>query len=129
MRINLKYISVFLLLLITEIIIALFVRDSIIRPYIGDFLVVILMYTFIRGFIQKSIKFLPVYLFLFASTVELVQYYNIVGMLGLQDNKVISTVIGTSFDIKDILCYLIAIVVLIIWEKVEKLVIGDSSCH
>ena len=120
MRINMKYICAFLVLLITEIIIALFVKDAIIRPYIGDVLVVILMYSLIRGLIQKSIKFLPVYLFFFALTVELAQYYHIVEILHLQNNRVISTIIGTSYDIKDILCYLIASVILIAWEKIEK---------
>lgn len=120
MQINMKYIFAFFVLLIMEIIIALFVNDAIIRPYIGDVLVVILLYTLIRGIVQKSIRFLPVYLFIFASTVELAQYYRIVYILHLQDNKVISTMIGTSFDIKDVLCYLIAAVILVIWEKREK---------
>ena len=120
MKINIKYIFVFIILLITEIFIALFINDTIIRPYIGDILVVILMYTFIRGFIQKPIKFLPVYLFFFASTVEVIQYYRIVDLLHLQNNKVISTIIGTSFDIKDILCYLIGSIILIIWDKVME---------
>ena len=120
MKINIKYILAFLILLIVEIIIALFVHDSIVRPYIGDMLVVILMYTLIRGFVKKSIKFLPVYLFLFASLVELAQYFHIVEVLHLQDNKFVLTIIGSSFDIKDIVCYLIATAFLIIWNKIEK---------
>jgi hypothetical protein len=120
MKINMKYIFVFFLLLITEIIIALFVHDAIIRPFIGDVLVVVLLYTFMRGFIQKPIKFLPVYLFIFASTVEIAQYFHIVNLLHLQNNRVLSIIIGTSFDIKDILSYLIAAVILIIWEQIVK---------
>lgn len=119
-KINIKYIVAFLVLLIIEIIIALYVNDAVVRPYIGDVLVVILMYAMIRGVIKKSIKFLPLYLFLVASTVEFAQYFRIVDMLHLQNNKVISTIIGTSFDIKDIVCYLIATEILIIWEKKER---------
>lgn len=121
MKMNMKYIYVFLILLITETIIALFVNDNIIRPYFGDVLIVVLIYTLIRGIIPKSIKFLPVYLFLFALAVELAQYFCIVDILSLKNNKVISTIIGTTFDLKDILCYLIGTVILIIWEKAEKL--------
>ena len=117
MKINIKYIFSFIILFITETFIALFVHDTIIRPFIGDILVIILMYTFIKGFIQKPIKFLPMYLFLFASAVEVVQYYHIIDLLHLQNNKIISTIIGTSFDIKDILCYLVGSVILIIWDK------------
>lgn len=118
MKINIKYILSFIILFITETIIALFINDTIIRPYIGDILIVILMYTFIKGFIQKTIKFLPIYLFFFASTVEVIQYYHIVDLLHLQNNKVVSTIIGTSFDIKDIVCYLIGSILLVVWEKI-----------
>lgn len=119
MQLRMKYLLTFLVILIIEIIIALFIKDAIIRPYIGDVLVVILMYTFIRGIVRKSIKFLPLYLFLFATAVEVAQYYGIVYILNLQYNKVISTIIGTSFDIKDILCYLIGAVILIIFETIQ----------
>ncbi|WP_293659447.1 ribosomal maturation YjgA family protein [Anaeromicrobium sp.] len=120
MRINMKYIFAFVILFVTEFSIAIFVKDTIIRPYIGDVLVVILMYTLIRGLIPKSIKHLPLYLFLFALSVELAQYFRVVDILSLQDNKVISTIIGATFDTIDILCYLIGTVILIIWERIEK---------
>jgi len=119
MKLNIKYLFAFFILLIVEIIIALFVNDAFVRPYLGDVLVVILMYCFIRG-ILKPIKFLPLYLFIFASAVELAQYFRIVSILNLEDNKVISTILGTSYDTKDILCYLAAIVILIIWERFER---------
>ena len=120
MRINSKYLFAFIALFITETMIALFVKDTIVRPFIGDVLVIILMYTFIRGFIQKPIKLLPLYLFLFAAAVEMGQYFHIIDILNLKDNKLISTIFGTTFDKKDILCYLIAAVILFIWEKIEK---------
>jgi len=120
MKLNMKYIFTFFILFIVEIIIALFVHDTIIRPYIGDILVIILMYTFIRGFVKKTIKFLPVYLFVFAAIVEISQYYHIVNILHLQNNKIMSIIIGTSFDIQDILSYLVATVILVIWDKIVK---------
>ena len=42
-----SYFSFFVLLFIIEVLIALFVNDRLIRPYVGDFLVVILIYCFI----------------------------------------------------------------------------------
>lgn len=120
MKINVKYVAAFIVLLIIEVIIGLYVNDAFIRPYIGDVLVVILMYTFIRGIVQKHIKYLAAYLFVFSVIVELAQYYRIIDILHLQNNKMISTIIGSSFDMKDILCYLIGAVILIIWEVWEK---------
>ncbi|QNU65470.1 DUF2809 domain-containing protein [Ruminiclostridium herbifermentans] len=119
MKINKKYLFAFICLLIIEIIIALFVHDKIIRPYFGDFLVVILLYTMIRAFIGKPIKHLPLYIFLFAFVVEMAQYFRIIDILNLRDNKFAATIMGTSFDIKDILCYLAGTIALIIWERWE----------
>lgn len=120
MKLNIKYVLAFIFLLMIEIFIALFIHDAIIRPYIGDILVIVLMYTFIRGFVKKPIKFLPIYLFFFASIVEIMQYYRIVELLHLQNNKIASIIMGTSFDMKDILCYLIGTIILIIWGKSIK---------
>ncbi|WP_242835156.1 DUF2809 domain-containing protein [Clostridium sartagoforme] len=104
---------------IVEALIALFVHDNFIRPYIGDILVIILMYTFIRGVIDKKIKILPIYLFLFASFVEVMQYFKVIELLNLENNKVASIIMGTSFDIKDILCYFIGSMILIIYENIS----------
>lgn len=68
MKLNLKCLIVFFILLIVEIIIGVFVRDAIIRPYVGDILVVILMYAFIRGIIKKACKVfthIPFYFFVY----------------------------------------------------------------
>jgi hypothetical protein len=118
-KINKKYLLAFVFLLIIEVIIALFVNDKIIRPYIGDFLVVILLYTLIRAFFRNPIKYLPIYIFFFAFAVEVAQYFRIIEILNLSDNKFAATIIGTSYDIKDILCYLVGTIVLIAWERLE----------
>ena len=55
MKINMKYLLVFFILLVLEVLIALFVKDRIVRPFIGDILVMILMIQ-IRGIIKKPIK-------------------------------------------------------------------------
>lgn len=120
MKINIKYLVTFAILFFIEVFIALFVYDSIIRPLVGDILVIILMYTFIKSFIRKQIKLLPFYLFLFAASVEIAQYFNIVEVLNLQDNRLASTVIGTTFDARDVLCYFIGAALLFGIEKLQK---------
>lgn len=93
------------ILLITEVLIALYVHDSFIRPYIGDVLVVIVIYTFIRIFIPERYRLLPLWVFLFAIGVEMLQFVHIVELLGLKDNRFFSLLVGSVFDIKDIICY------------------------
>lgn len=86
MKINKRYLAIFLILLIIEVFIALFVHDNFIRPYIGDVLVVIVIYTFIRGIIGRKIKIYP-YIFLFGVLVEVLQYFRIVEILHLQNSR------------------------------------------
>lgn len=117
MSVRWKYAVAFICLLLIEIIIALYVDDLWVRPYIGDVLVVILLYTLIRSFTEKPKRYLPIYLFLFASGIELLQYFKWVTFLGLQENHVLATIMGTTFDIKDIGCYAIGTLLLMVWEK------------
>lgn len=107
-----------LILLFLEIFIALYVHDDFIRPYIGDMIVVILIYTFVRIWLPEKVRLLSLYVFLFAVFVELLQYFRIVEMLGLEDNRLMRIVIGSVFDIKDILCYLVGCVILAAYEVV-----------
>ena len=93
-----------IILLVIEVLIALFVHDSIIRPYVGDVLVVVVIYTFVRIIIPERVAFLPLYIFVFAVVVEIFQLINVVDLLGLSDNRFFSILIGTVFDIKDIIC-------------------------
>ncbi|MBP3569369.1 MAG: DUF2809 domain-containing protein [Lachnospiraceae bacterium] len=105
-------ISIFLI----EVWIALFVRDEFIRPYVGDMLVVILIYTFLRVILPEKPRLLPLYVFLFAALVEGLQAINVVELLGLQDSRFFSVLIGTTFDWKDIACYAVGCVLLGLWE-------------
>ena len=99
------YAVAFGVLLFIEIIIALFVHDAFVRPYIGDVLVTVLLCCLCRIIIPKGVSALPIYVFVFAAIVELAQYVNVVKLLGLENNAFFSTIIGTTFSFVDILCY------------------------
>lgn len=102
---RLTYASLFLILLLTEILIGLYVHDNFIRPYIGDVLVTILICCLCRMVTPKGVPALPVYVFIFATLVEFAQYFQIVKLLGLENNRLLSTIIGTSFSFFDLICY------------------------
>ena len=51
------------ILLLIEVLIAIYVHDAFVRPYIGDVLVVVVIYTFIRIFVPERCKLLPLYVF------------------------------------------------------------------
>jgi glycopeptide antibiotics resistance protein len=102
---NLKYGLWALLLFLVEVFIALFIKDNFVRPFIGDVLVIILIYCFLRAFWRIPAKPTILGVFLFACLVEVLQYVNIVDILGLQGNKVMAVAIGSHFDWKDIIAY------------------------
>jgi hypothetical protein len=111
------YAIAFMVLLITETLIALYIHDDIIRPYFGDILVVILIYCFLRIIIPTGYKCLPFYIFLFAAGLECLQYFHLVQLLGLQEYKFWRIVIGSTFDLKDIMCYGAGCILLILDHK------------
>ena len=109
------YAVAFLILLIIEILIGVSVQDSFVRPYLGDVLVVILLYCLIRIIIPKRCRLLPLYLFMFAAGVEFFQGLNIADRLGIQ-SRILRTIIGTVCDIQDIYCYAAGCILIGVYE-------------
>lgn len=99
------YALLFLTVLLSEILIALFVNDNFVRPYVGDMLVTVLICCFVRIFFPTGVKLLPIYVFIFASAVEAGQYFDMVKLLGLENNAFLSVLLGRTFSFPDILCY------------------------
>lgn len=118
-RFDKRYFIIFLILFLVEIIIALFVNDKVIRPYGGDALVVILIYYFLKSFIQTRTIYLVISVILFAYLVEISQYLHLIKMLNMQDNIVMKTILGHSFSWGDILAYTIGGVICYLIDRNE----------
>lgn len=110
------YLIIFLLLVFIEVLIALFVHDRIIRPYIGDVIVIAVIYCFIRVIIPRGAKLLPLYIFLFATAIEVGQYFDYVTLLGLDNIEFFRILLGTSFSFIDILCYAVGSVLCFVFR-------------
>lgn len=106
------YILLFLALLAIEIFIGAFVRDRIIRPYVGDILVVILLYAFLRIFIPSGFPLLSLAVLFFAVMIEILQYFHFGKLLGLEDYRIVMIILGSTFDIKDIFCYVVGYLII-----------------
>lgn len=107
-----------LVIFFTEVFIALYVKDDIIRPHVGDLLVVIMIYCFCRAVFNWSIWKVAILTLLFAYTIEVLQYFKIVELLGLQRSLLARVVIGTYFSWIDILAYTIGICIVLLIEKI-----------
>ena len=102
---RLFYLIAFLTLVAVEVLIALFVHDGFVRPYVGDVIVVMVIFCFVRIFIPNKVPLLPLYVFLFSLAVEIGQYFDFVALLGLEQNRFLSVLLGRTFSLSDILCY------------------------
>ncbi len=104
------------LLLVTEILIGVYMHDAIIRPYGGDFLVVILIYCLVKSFLNTPPMATALGVLLFAYLVEGLQYIHIIRILGLEKYALARVIIGTSFAWTDILMYTLGILLVLLVE-------------
>jgi len=115
---NKNYFVLFLLLFVTEVLIALYFHDNFIRPYFGDFLVVLLIYCFGMSFLNCNKYKMAIAVLIFAFMVEFAQYFNVVEQLNLQNSTIAKVVIGTSFSCHDLIIYVLAFLFIIGFEYV-----------
>jgi hypothetical protein len=116
-RFNTGYFVITLLLLGIEVCIALFVHDNFIRPYIGDLLVVIFMYAFFRSFLDIPVTAAVVGVLLFSYAIEIMQYFQLVRLLGLQQSNLARILLGTSFAWADMIAYTAGALIILLVEK------------
>ena len=95
----------FMIFMAIEVLIDLYVHDDFVRPYLGDVLVVVVLYFFVRIWIPEKYRWLPGVIFVFAAAVEVLQYFRLVEILGVENNVFLRTILGSTFDFKDIVCY------------------------
>ncbi|WP_269685272.1 DUF2809 domain-containing protein [Flavobacterium lacustre] len=114
---NKNYFGFAVLIFCIEVLIALFVKDQFVRPYLGDVLVVMLMYCFFKSFIKLPVLTVAILVLVIAFGVEFLQFLNVVQMLHLEQSKIVRTVLGTSFSWIDLLTYCIGIAIVLLVEK------------
>ena len=104
-------------LFLIELSIALWVNDDFVRPYLGDVLVVILIYAFVRAFFKVAIVPTAIGVLVFAFAVEILQYFKIVELLGWESSAIARTIIGTTFTWEDLIAYTVGVGILLALEK------------
>jgi hypothetical protein len=109
------------LLLITEVLIGVYATGWV-RSYLGDVLVVILLYTIYRAvFIDRPARWfvLPSLILLIAFGVEFLQLWGICDRLGIH-NRLLRILLGTSFSAVDLVCYAIGCIPCYLAEYLTK---------
>jgi len=115
-KFSLKYFLLTLLIFFIEVLIATKLKNSFfIRAYLGDIIVVILVFTFVKSFVKINDQKLILGTFLFSCLVEFAQFFNVAEKLGFQPGSVMYIVIGNSFSWIDILCYAVGCLFLYVY--------------
>ncbi|OBW42283.1 hypothetical protein AB670_01349 [Chryseobacterium sp. MOF25P] len=116
-----KYFLLTILIFLVEVLIATILKDNFfIRAYLGDVIVVMLLYTFVKSFVIINQTKLIIGIFLFSCLVEFAQFFHVAAKLGFQPGSLMYIVIGNSFSWIDILCYGVGCVILYIFTKFKS---------
>lgn len=99
------YLWLALALFALEVGIALGFHDAVIRSFVGDVLVVGLLYAGLRGGLLGPVRLTVLAVWLLACLIEFGQAFDLVRRLGLEQVTLARIVLGTTFDLKDLLAY------------------------
>ena len=117
MTFNVRSFILFLILFVTEVIIAFYVKQHFIRFIFGDFLIVIMLYFFLKSFLKTKSLYLAIAVLLFAYAIEFIQLTNFLETLHLEDNKLANLIFGNTFSIADLVAYTLGIFTVLSIEK------------
>lgn len=110
LQFNKYYFGLAVLLFALEVYIGWHVRDAIIRPYGGDYLVVMLVYCAVKAFFRCDVIKTAVGVLIFSYVVEAAQYFHLINALGLQRSATARMLMGTRFQWADLLAYTLGII-------------------
>ncbi len=102
--------SVYLLLtlccfVLCIVIVKLFSNDLFIRGVIGDFIVVIFIYCFVKCISDVKSFLLAISTLALSYLTEFLQYLHLVSYLGLEQSELAKIIIGATFDFTDLVAY------------------------
>ncbi len=99
-----RYFILTILFFIIEVLIAKYASGWV-RSYLGDVLVVILVYTGICSLIKVNRNTAIIATFIFACSVEISQYFKLAEILGFTKGSIAYIVLGNTFSVEDLVCY------------------------
>lgn len=115
-RFQQNYFMAFLFLLALEICIATFIEQGFIRHTFGDFLVVILLYCFLKSLIDIQVWSAAILVLLFSYIIEGFQYFKLMKHLNLNEYSILNLILGSTFSIQDLVAYFLGILATVIFE-------------
>lgn len=115
--ISTKHILITSILFITEIAIAYFHFNFFVRGFLGDVLVILLLYSFLKIFVKNNIFRTAVSVLAFAYFVELLHLLKLAEKLHIQ-SEILLTIVGSTFDFWDLVAYTLGFILILLIEKI-----------
>lgn len=118
-QLNKRYFTPFLLVLVAEIAIAIFYFHRFVRGFLGDVLVIPLMYYLLRSI--SSLKHKPTILLvlLIGFITEVFQWLSLIQHLKMNDSFT-RLVLGNTYDPLDLLAYVLGAILVLVIEKIRS---------
>ena len=124
-RFHLGYFLLSLLLFLIEIAIAKYVMGWI-RSYLGDVLVIMLIYSAVMTIIKLNKKVVVLLTLILAFAIEFSQYFKLAELLGFEKGSIAYIVLGNTFSVEDLICYLVGGFVILI---IESMPLRNNLCN
>ncbi|QQX75509.1 MULTISPECIES: DUF2809 domain-containing protein [Aequorivita] len=105
------------ILFAAEIAIAYFHFNHFIRGFLGDVLVILLIYCFIKIFIKNHVLQTAVSVLAFAYFVEMLQLFKFAEKLNIH-SEILMTIIGSVFDWRDLIVYTLGFLLILLIENI-----------
>ena len=117
MTFNTFYFFIFLVIFFIEACIAYFLKTGFIRHTFGDFLVVIVLYCFLKSFLNARPIIMALIVLLISFIIEILQLTPFLELIGLRENHYAKIVFGNTFHISDLVAYTLGVLTIIIIES------------
>lgn len=111
-----RYFIPFMLVLVCEIAIAIFHFHRFVRGFLGDILVIPLLYFLLRAFFTITHKSTLYVVLGVAFIIEILQLFNFAEVMKIQ-SEFLKIILGNTFDWKDLLAYGIGAIIIHILHK------------
>lgn len=120
-KLNKTYLTLCIILLCIEIVIAKFLTQGFIRYTFGDFLVVMLLYCFFKSFVNTKPIYVAIGVLIISYIIEFLQYFRLLDLLNLQNNTLAKLILGSTFQVSDLVAYTLGIITVLIIEYKHKI--------
>jgi hypothetical protein len=117
LRFHLGYFCLALIIFLIEIAIAKYMSGWV-RSYLGDVLVIVLLYSTIVSVAALNKKAVVLFTLIVAFIIEFGQYFKLAELLGFAPESLAYVILGNTFSVEDLGCYTVGAILILLFERI-----------